>query len=237
MKYLKLFENYNEDNIYMIDSEYQLLKTMLKSSLDVIGFGMETSELPFTNHRLKLHKTDTNVYRIMVKLDFRSIEYSILWFICKACLGEEKAREGYRVMALSTKFLDPAEEISQMIHVQKTSNEYSNDADNVFKIIINKILNYFTTNISDTRICIGNSSEYEYPIFKNTIIYYFKFILNNNTSVDDSIFKTIKEYIRNNDKSHSIFNEIRNKNPFLFSKFKDEETTNSAELGSMGFED
>ena len=239
MKYLKTYENHyydaKMDNIIMPESEYFLLKDMIWSVLNIIGFSIEDKK--FTSGELGLNKPNekkSDFYRLIIKLDFRSVENSTLWFICKSYLNEEEAREGYKVTLLSTKFIEPASDMTIGIRVD---NESQTKATDIFKSIIGKLLNYITTDTSDNRICIGDNSRFEYPIFKKVIVDYFKHVLNQDIEMDSSIFSTIKEYISNLPNAHSLFNLIKNNNPYLYSKFQDEDTEKSSDLGGMGFND
>lgn len=222
MKYLKTFESYKkEESINLSQNDYSSLMVMLKDKLAIIGFGVSDD-------------TIKNQYkRISIKLDFRSVEYSILWFLCKATLNEEIARPGYQVVPLSIKFLDPSSSFDAIINL---SNESMISVEDAFKTIITNLINHFD-NISDTRVCIGNSSEYQYPIFKKLIVNYLKNLLDHNSTIDDTIFNTIKEYIGNSPKPHAMFNQIKTENPFLFSKLNDDNTSISADIGDLGYND
>lgn len=223
MKYIKTYEQ-NNNTISITENNYSQLKDILKSKLDIIGLLSQEEPLPNLIH--------SKIKRLVIKMDFRKVEYSILWFLCKAILDPKVAADGFQVVPLSIKWLSTLDDYDIILSIAPEGETTTK----VFNDIINGLIKHIGT-ASDSRICIGNSSEYQYPIFKETIINYLNSLLNHNIELDNSVYQKIKEYIGNSNKPHAIFAEIQKNNPFLFSKLKDYNTSVSADLGGLGFND
>jgi hypothetical protein len=235
MKYIKKFENIKADtSISMNESEYELLVDLIMATItNPLGFVFES--IPYDKlhiKRIESEKIPVKSYRLLFKFDFRAKEYSILYFLTNALLSKD-LRDGQRVVPVSRKFLDTLDDTSIFIQVDENSSTTSMEGLNY---VINKLIEILN-DIDDNRICVGTSSHHVYPIFKIIILGYLKSLLKDRNGIDKEVYNTIKTYIGNVDNPHYIFKEMKEKNPFLYSKLQDTETDKSATMGDMGFND
>jgi hypothetical protein len=222
MKYLIKYENYNYNesenksgdiSLEITQEQFDSLSIELYKILELIGISYSSS-LTFS----KRYKKD--IFIINVNYNIAQIENSMLGIL---------TNKYKTVYLLSSKFLDIIADDN--ISITKSDN-ITTSIENIIQNIIRKIIDNLS--VSNDRVYIDGNSNTVCGFYKKMLIKYLESYLNFG-EIKDDVYQYYYHYISNDPDFLNIIANIKEKNQYLFSKIKSENTEDATDLTKMGF--